>query len=270
MRKKIAVSHHLYVAPVTYGWLPETSPFEVMNDLSAVNALKLRSDEISCALITPIDYGRESSDYVIVPDVAVSSRGDSGAIRLFFKSGLQQINTVAVNIGSTSEIVLTRIILAERYDTEPKFLPMMPDMDAMFKKADAALLVGNDVLAVQDHPEFIDLVDEWEDLTELPYTHGFWGFKPGALTMEEMQHIRFARDEGIKNISTIANKAALGKKQAQAELEEYLKQFSYILDEEVSDSISEFFRYAFFYRVIEDIPDIRIFNEGTGSDSEVL
>ena len=266
MRKKIAVPNHLYVAPTTYGWSPATSPFEVVNDLSSVNAIKLRNDEVACALITPIDYGRESSDYQIVPDVAISSRGTSGTVCLFFKTGLKRIETAAVDIGSTSEIVLARLILAECYDCEPKFVPMMPSLDTMLDKADAALLVGNEVLAMHDHPQYIDLVDEWEDLTALPYVHGFWGCKPNALTSGEMDHLRAARDNGVKNIKTIASFTSDQNQQVRDSIEEYIGQFSYDLDAEVEESLSEFFRFSYFYGMIEDIPDIRISDKISGPD----
>jgi chorismate dehydratase len=230
-----------------------------------VNALKLRNDDVSCALITPIDYAKESSDFHIVPGIAVSSRGASETIRLFFRSGARRIETVAVDIGSTSEIILTRILLAERYDTEPKFIPMMPVLEPMLEKADAALLVGDNARSVPASARFIDLVDEWEDLTDLPYTHAFWGCRPGSLNADDIHLLHSVRDEGLRNIPAIATEAAANGG-TQASLEEYFGQFSYTFDEETEDSISEFFRFAFFYGVINDIPDIRfVTEEGSAS-----
>lgn len=253
MRKKLAVPHHLYVAPLTYGLVQGTSPFELAIDLSAVNAVKLRNNEVDGAFITPIDYARESSDYMILPGIAVTSKNESCAIALFFRSGISSITTIAVDIGITSEIVLARIVLAEKYDINPQFMPMMPDLTAMLAKADAALVTGNVILDLKNETKRLDLVDEWTDLTELPYIHGFWGYRPNALNVDERQFLLKIGDQGIHNLGPISRDTS-----DPARTRDYLRHFSYTLDEEALDSLSEFFRYSFYYGVIPDIPEIRL------------
>jgi chorismate dehydratase len=262
MRKKLAVPHHLYVAPLTYGLVHSTSPFELLYDLPAVNAIQLRNNDVDGAFITPIDYARESSDYVILPEVAVSSKNELGAIALFFRSGLSLISTVAVDIGMTSEIVLSRIVLAEKYDINPQFVPMMPDRAAMLEKADAALLTGNTILDMKSESNNLDLVDEWTDLTDLPYIHGFWGYRPNALGTDDREQLLKAGSEGIRNLDSISGKTA-----NPALSDEYLRRFSYALDEKAVESLSEFFRYAFYYGIISDVPEIRLDHRDDQSNS---
>lgn len=253
MRKKLAVPHHLYVAPLTYGLVPDASPFELLYDLPAVNGIKLRQDDVDAALITPIDYARESSDYSILPGVAVSSKEESQAIALFFRSGLLSISTIAVDIGLTSEIVLTRIIMAEKYNINPQFIPMMPDLNAMLVKADAALLAGNSIFGVMKETQRLDLVDEWADLTDLPYIHGFWGYKPNALNSDERRRLIHVRDNGIRHLDSITQNAS-----DTGVADNYLHRFSYILDDDTVDLLGIFFRYSFYYGIITDVPEVRI------------
>ncbi|MGD0338708.1 MAG: MqnA/MqnD/SBP family protein [Bacteroidota bacterium] len=252
MRKRLAIPYHLFVAPLTYGLVHDASLFELIYAISAANAMKLRNGEVDGALLTPIDYARENSDYLILPRVAVSSKDESNAIALFFRSGLSSISTVAVDIGVTSEIVLTRIILAEKYDINPQFIPMMPDLRAMLTKADAALLVGNAIFNLKDEAHRLDLVDEWTDLTELPYIHGFWGYRPNALNLDDRRSLLSAREQGIQNLDSITRNITHPGISG-----EYLHQFSYEFNEEAVNSISEFFRYSFYYGIIADIPEIR-------------
>ncbi len=253
MRKKLAVPHHLYAAPLTYGLMRDESAVELVADLPAANALKLRNKDVDGAFITPIDYGRESSEYVIMPGIAAASRGESGAVGLFFHSGLNSLQTVAVDIGLTSEIVLTRIILAEKYNINPQFVPMMPDLTAMLAKADAALLAGNDLFRLGGEHRKFDLVEEWSDLTGLPYVHGFWTWTPDSMTAAERGALRDARTAGLQNLPSLpASHSALESPEG------YFERFSYELDDETLDSISEFFRYAFYYSILSDIPEIRI------------
>jgi chorismate dehydratase len=262
MHKKLAVPHHLYAAPLTYEVVHDTSPFELIYDLPAVNAIKLRNNEVDAGLITPIDYARESSDYVILPHISVSSKEESGAIALFFQSGLSSISTIAVDIGLTSEIVLTRIVLAEKYDINPQFIPMVPDLTTMLAKADAALLAGNSVLELKNETGTLDLVDEWTDLTELPYIHGFWGYRPNALTHDELLSLQKAGEYGIRHLAPISRATS-----DPALSDEYLRRFSYTLDEETVDSLSEFFHYAFYYGIISDVPEIRLDTQEDQSSS---
>lgn len=265
MRKKLAIPRHLYVAPLTHGLVHDASLFELLYDVSTANAVKLRNDEVHGAFLTPIDYAREGSDYLILPDVALSSKNESKAIVLFFRTGLSLISTVAVDIGVTSEIVLARIILAEKYGINPQFIPMIPDLPAMLEKADAALLVGDTILNFLDNPRRLDLVDEWTDLTELPYIHGFWGYKPNALNSAERRSLLNAREEGIQHFDSIIQNIS-----HHGISDDYLRRFSYILDEETINSLGEFFRYSFYYGVIADIPEIRIdtsANESTATSS---
>jgi predicted solute-binding protein len=253
MRKKIAVPHHLYAAPLTYGLMRHEPAFDLEYDLPAANALKLRDNIVDGAFVTPIDYARESSDYVIIPEISATSRFESRSIGLYFRTGLPSLTTVAVDIGLTSEIVLARIILAEKYDLHPHFIPMMPDLPTMLAKADAALLTGNSTFALRDEPRKLDLVDEWTDLTELPYVHGFWACTPNSLSADHRRILRDARDEGIRNFDALMQQNSdLGAP------ENYFGMFSYELDDETLNSLGEFFRFSFYYGVIKDIPEIRI------------
>jgi chorismate dehydratase len=252
MQKILAVPHHLYVTPLTYGLVHDASPFVLLYDLPSANSIKLRNSEVDAAFISPVDYARGSSDYLILPGIAVSSKDDSEAVALFFRSGLSSISTIAVDIGVTSEIVLTRIILAEKYNINPQFIPMIPDLPAMLAKADAALLVGNTIFNLTGETNRLDPTDEWTDLTGLPYVHGFWGYRPNALNINDRCSLLHAREEGVQNLAAISREFS-----HPGISEDYLSRFSYTFNEEVAGSLSEFFRYSFYYGIIADIPEIR-------------
>jgi predicted solute-binding protein len=276
MKSRLAASDALYVKPLLFGLDRPESPFDLVTDFPAVNSLKLseRSDGIRNAILSPIDYARHGGEYRIVPDICVASSGNTNTIQLVLKSDLRNIDRIAIDVRFTSEIILANIILLEKYRNEPthaklQFIPMMPDVDAMLKNADAALIV-------QDHPQRIgragtftlDLVEEWNDLTGLPYVHGFWVGREEELSKTEAQTLLTAKTNGMLLKSQIAQSTAQQRNLSLHDLTGYISSFLYDFGEREEESLKEFIHYAYFHGVIGDVPDINFFDIETGSPSQ--
>src|SRR5207244_2118009 len=77
----------------------------------------------------------------------------------------------ATDSGSRTSVMLSRVILVERFRAEPSVVSRPPDVAAMLGEADAALLIGDAALAVDPATlpfETLDLVREWVIMTGLP------------------------------------------------------------------------------------------------------
>ena len=276
MKSRLAVSDALSLKPLLFGLDRTDSPFELVTDIPANNALKLskRSDGIRNAFLSPIDYARYGGEYRIVPNICVASTGRTNTVQLVLKSTLHNVETVAVDVRFTSEIILSKIILSEKYRNEPahsqlQFIPMMPDIDAMLAKADAALIV-------QDHPQVIsrpgtftlDLVEEWNDLTGLPYIHGFWVGREEDLSKTEAQALLTAKNTGILLMPQLAHGVAQQKNFSLDEMTQYVSSFSYDFGEKEEEGLAEFIQYAYFHGIIGDVPEILYFDVETGDSSQ--
>lgn len=121
--KILGVPSLSYTRPL---WLPlrKRTEYNIHEDLPANLAIRLRNNSIHAALLSPTDYARDYAMYRIVPHAGVASKGESGTILLSFTKGLKSIQTVAVDPSSASEIVLCRIVLAEKYNISPSFVPV--------------------------------------------------------------------------------------------------------------------------------------------------
>jgi chorismate dehydratase len=267
MGSRYGIPRYLYTKPLTYGLEQERRKVDLLTDLSSQNALRLKSRELDAALLSPIEYARNSDKYVVAPYICVSSTGNH-TILLHFREGLRKINTVATDIGLTSELVLATIILIEKYDTNPKFIPMAPpndkasgpDVAAMLAKADGALVVGGPSLfASLDTKCTIDLAEEWGDLTGLPYVHAIWLSHRDSLTPSMAHLLKQSRHQGIRHLHDIALAASRGGQGTPEECETYLASFNFNLDEETVESLSEFYRYAFYHGILGEVPEIRFF-----------
>jgi predicted solute-binding protein len=276
MKSRLAISDALYVQPLLYGLEKPESPFELRTDIPALNALMLheRSEKIRNAFLSPLDYARHGGEYCILPNVCAASSVPTGTIQLILKSELRNIECVAVDVRHTSEIILAKILLLEKYRNEPaissplQFLPMMPDVDVMLAKADAALIVHSTPSTQNFGNHFVlDLVEEWFDLTELPYVHGFWVGREGELLEHEASALLNAKNQGVQLQSQIAEAFARKHNDSLAAARDYLNAFSYDLEQKEEESIAEFFHYAFFHGAIRDVPDLRYFDLGSPTPS---
>ena len=257
-RKLLGIHPHSYCRPLLTG-LTGANRFDIQTDIPATLALRLRHRELHAALLTPIDYARDSSDYLIVPDVSVSSQLPNNAITIHFRKGIRTVSTLAVNPSSSSEIILATIILAEEFAITPTIIPAAGSLDSLLIRADAALLVGDDSLRVASGDlRTIDLVEAWYEMTDLPYVHGIWCGRESDLNAEDIR----ALQEGAR-----AGKAASGE-----DAEAPLTAFEFTGTAESTEGLREFLRYAYFHGILPDVPDLHFYGDAQsdGADDENL
>ena len=276
MKSRLAVSDLLYLKPLLFGLDRADSPFDLVFDYPANNSLKLseRSDGVRNAFLSPIDYARHGGEYRLVPNICVASSHQTKTIQLVLKSQLHNIERIAIDVRFTSEIILAKIILSEKYrnissHSQHQFIPMVPDVDAMLAKADAALLVRDFPQVIDRANTFtVDLVEEWNDMTGLPYVHGFWVGREEDLSKTEAQALLTAKNNGVLLKSQIAQSVAQQKNLSIHELTDYISSFSYNFCEKEEEGLAEFIQYAFFHGVISDVPETKFFNFETQEPSQ--
>ena len=182
---------------------------------------------------------------------------------VFREENLHTVATVAIDPAYTSEIVLAKIVLAEEFELRPKFVPVQGSVDAMLAQADAVLLVGDASLrAVDVHPNRIDLVEVWTEMTDLPFVHGIWVARAGKCTPVHANLLQDAVRTGVQSIETIAGNApaTLFPDQNRNLLYDYLNAFSYELTDEDVDGFQEFIRFAYYHGVLPDVGDVNFYS----------
>jgi chorismate dehydratase len=258
-RRRLGVPPVLWFEPLTKALLAQDA-FEVLLDSTTRNAVKLREHSVHAAFLSPIDYAREGSLYRIVPRVAVSARTANNSVVMHFRKGIHTISTVAVDPRSVSEIILAKVVLAEEFDVEPKIVPVEGSLIEMLRRADAAVLIGDEALRqTPAHGSMIDLVEAWTEMTELPFVHGFWCCHEGQLTNEHIRWLeKSAHVEGA-TLDGIATEAVATHQLLQwnpVSLRAYLDSFTYELTAEVEEGIREFLTFAYYHGVLPDVPEL--------------
>lgn len=240
MAKRLGIIAQAYAQPLFAGLKNRRDGlFTLTSRSSSELALSLRQHQLDGAFLSPIDYAKDYAMYRIVPEVAAVSRGPSRAVLLLFNETARQISSIAVDPRSSSEIVLASIILAEKYDLRPQLVPQVGSTDEALRKADAALVAGDAAGGIGAGAKAIDLVDEWDDITGLPFVHGFWVSRTASFEQRELRAI-------IESLQSPASG----------------EQFDYLLDEEATAGIGEFFRMAYFHGILNDIAEVNFHTLG--------
>jgi predicted solute-binding protein len=171
--------------------------FSIRYDLPRVCADLLHAGAIDVGLVPSIEYLR--AEYRAVPDAAVVSDGPVRSVALFTGVPMDRIRTIALDTSSRTSVALLRVLCARHFGIGPRFVEHRPDIDAMLRVADAALLIGDPALLVEHALkglEKIDLGGEWKAMTGLPFVYAFWTGRPGVLTTADVIVMQQARADG--------------------------------------------------------------------------
>jgi len=245
--------------------------FGVQSGTPSANAHGLRDGRLDAAFVSPIDYAREGSLDRIVPGIAVSSQGACNAVVLRFREGIKTISSLAVDPSSVSDIILARILLAEEFEVTPAIVPVEHPED-MLRRADAALLSGDQVFHdIPGRGKTLDLVEMWTEMTDLPYVHGTFCCREHALTDEEAQSFGslLPHDRPLDIASDVA--AAHGFQAAEgSSLESFFAEFSFELNDEVREGLTEFLKYSYYHGILPDVPDLHFYSAVDESAADTL
>jgi chorismate dehydratase len=247
--KRLGIIRQGYTQPLfhaLHGQLPNQPdrqfPFELVEDTPSTLVQKLRQHELDAAFLSPIDYARHSENFRIIPHIGMISAGESRGVQLLFRERLRDIRTIAVHVQvSTSDIVLANIILAEKYELAPQILPVSSSPKESLTKADAVLISGDDVFTVQDTHR-LDLVDEWGDVTNLPYVHGIWTTGANGLS-----------DSEVKLLIELTEKSVAEFHHSGPQQKWYEEYFGYRLHEDAVYALTEFLRMAYYHGILKEL-----------------
>jgi chorismate dehydratase len=252
MSKLLGIPPQLITKPLTQT-LRTNASFQLVEESRPNIAKQLHEQELSAALVSPFEYAKESSDYRIVPNIAVAS--SVGGIIVRFREGVKTIRSLAVDPTYASEIILTKIILAESFDIEPQIVPMMATQEVMLQKADAALVVGDESFRIQ-MANVIDVVEEWNEMTGLPFVHALWCGRENSLAKEEIALFQDAQTKGVAGIADLAMQYPLSERDA---VRKHLQSFTYALDEQDREGLGEFMKYLFYHGILPDVAELNFY-----------
>ena len=124
--------------------------------------------EVEVALVPVIEYQRIPA-LAVVPGVCVGSRERVRSVVLVMRdevSDLRNVRRVALDNSSRTSAALVQIIFREFLSSEPEWTERVPDLAAMLKENDAALMIGDPGMSFpREHLVVYDLAELWREHT---------------------------------------------------------------------------------------------------------
>ena len=266
MKIRISLVHYLNSAPLGWAFLhgPFKGEFEIMPSSPADCADQLASGEADIGLIPSIEYQR-IPDLQIIPEISIASLAEVRSILLIKPKGNRPIKSVALDVSSRTSVALTKVLLQSKMGIHPEYVPHPPDLSAMLKLCDAALLIGDPALRVRiEEYDAIDLAGEWVQWQRKPFVCAFWACRSNASLPADLNSIlREAKDWGLKRRDEIASVYAESLSLPRSFLEDYLvRNIDYNLGQDHIAGLEQYYRLAMQEGLIPELRPLRFLAGG--------
>jgi chorismate dehydratase len=271
--KRLGISSYLNTQPLAYAFQENRieHAFEIIYAKPNDCAEMLRNKELDAALIPSIEYARANDDYLILDTFCIGASRYVKSVELFLKNDLTSVKTVAIDSSSRTSVVLTKILLEEKFELEPEYIEMNADLDTMLAACDAALIIGDKALEQHDkHSKRLDLAEEWFDHTGLPFVFAFIAGYEDAISEPDRMTLEAAFHYGINHLHEIC--VAWEKKNPALSAnyyEAYLKNnIQFTFGDEEKKALNVFYDYAFLRNEIDYFPEFKYYHKTTSEPDE--
>jgi chorismate dehydratase len=217
----------------------------------------LLAGELDIGPISLVPALQHADEVVVLPDLAVGSDGPVLSVVLVSTRPVEQLDGAHVAMGSTSRtsVLLAQMLLSQRYEAKTSFETTPPDLGAMLRVADAAVLIGDPALrATYEAPglglHVLDLGAAWREWTGLPMVFAVWAARRDYAAAHPDQvaavhrSFRSSLTESLARVEEVAERAARFEPFDAATLATYFRALDFDLGPRQVEGIREFSRRA--------------------------
>jgi chorismate dehydratase len=236
----------------------------VSGNPSELNQL-MAAGQLDVSVISAVEYARDASRYLLLPDLGITSDGPVRSVMLFSRVPAEELSgrRVLLSRSSMTSVALTQLLFEHVWKAAPEYAAGDAELtdiarfldephDARLVIGDAALLLANRVRArgdgypgASDYPYVYDLGECWKEWTGLPFVFAVWVAQRTTAVSDALQvHARLleSRDWGLAHLDVLAEQAASVTGVARRICLEYLSGLDYRLSYDHLAGLTEFFR----------------------------
>lgn len=261
--------------PLYYGMVKRDVLLDV--DLVRANPAELTSmllaGTLDIAPVPAIEYARNYQELVLLPDIAISSDGEVQSILLVSKVPAEKLSGHVVALASNSRTsqVLARVLLAKHWRANAHFVEMPPDLPAMLRDADAALLIGDEALRTLWEPpaglRIYDLGSEWKNWTGLPMVYAVWAVRSrfAQENADAVNDVAAALSNSLAycraHLDDIASYAARWEHFEAQQFRSYFDALHFRYEPRYRKGLTRFLQEAVAIGELDKVPSPRVFGE---------
>ena len=226
---------------------------------SALNR-QMAAGALDVSVISAVEYARDASRYVLLPDLAISCDGPVRSVVLFSRVPAESLGgrRVLVSRSSMTSVALLELLFQHVWQVTPHFVPADAEVSDVgrFGEEDhsARLVIGDAALLLDakrreggagvDYPHAYDLGAEWKRWTGLPFVFAVWVAQrttPVDRALAVHAQLIASRDWGLTHLDQLAAQAAAASGIDRGVCAEYLSGLDYGLSYEYLAGLTEFF-----------------------------
>jgi chorismate dehydratase len=229
----------------------------------------MRRGDVDLGSISALEYGRAWRDYLLLPDLSISSQGAVGSVLLFSRVPFARLDgrPIRVSAASASGAALVQVLLTELFGVAPLYqrgqLAGAPLHDCA-----GVMAIGDEALrlkAATTMPFELDLGEAWQELTGMPFVFGVWavrrdfaGAEPAA-TATLHRLLLQSRDWGLGSLAELSRIAAASYGMTPGQILAYFRQLNYSLNPEHEAGLATFFHYLYNLGELAEEPRLEYF-----------
>ena len=244
---RVSVVQYLNSVPLVWGMMhgEQQGKYELSFTTPAGCADAVKAGKAEIGIIPSIEYQRLEHAQILA-GMSIASKEEAKSVLLMSKVPIEKIKTVAVDNSSRTSAALLRILMRKFYSHWVTVAPSAPNPEAMLKRADAALVIGDPALTYEgDVAEVYDMATEWKKFTGLPFVFALWVGSEAAQVSHFREDFEKSRDYGLAHVDEIAAEYAPRLNMHPEGVKAYLtRNIDYSLDEENRNGLRLFYKLA--------------------------
>ncbi len=233
----------------------------------------LRIGHIDASLSSSIEYALNWQDYMVFPELSISSVGEVKSVLLFSSKDIDNLSgqTVYLTEESDTSVYLLRIIL-EIFLKQTNINYVVPDepIEDFINNGETGLLIGDRALrkakgCIND-THFYDLGELWMQATGLPFVYALWMIRKESLDQDpeafnQLYHqLVAARKKMLNNVTAYTVKAAEARGMEVERVHEYWQTIDYRLEKDHIEGLRLFYQLCTELGVIKEKGEINFFH----------
>ncbi|MBI4454463.1 MAG: menaquinone biosynthesis protein [Acidobacteria bacterium] len=260
VKLRLSFIHFVNAFPLQWGFMRGGlgKLFEISYDLPALCADRLASGDADVGLIPAIEYQRIPGLRVI-PHLAIASKKQVESVLFVSKKPIHEVKTVALDTSSRTSVILIRLLLRRKFFLHPEYRPAAPNLEAMLRENDSALMIGNPALLVdRNRYRVLDLVEQWVEFTGRPFVFAFWAVREGVKIEPYVHSFVESKAYGLSHVDEIADYSVSQVSVSRRLILDYLEdKLNYDLDRENLEGLDLFYRMAASEGLISSLSPVR-------------
>jgi chorismate dehydratase len=228
---------------------------------------EMAAGTLDISVISAVEYARDATKYLLLPDLSICSDGPVRSVVLFSKRPATELQgrRVLVSRSSMTSVALLELLFENVWDAKPAFVPSNAELTDVARfndeEHDARLVIGDAALhlwsrlrqpelyppseALTSYRYAYDLGAEWKRWTGLPFVFAVWVAQRTADVTEALSAhagLIASRNWGLEHLDTLAAQAAIATGVDKHVCLEYLSGLDYGLSYQHLAGLTEFFR----------------------------